>query len=1181
MVVKTRRTKSIEEAETAAPSPAAFKYISADAEPAVCIRTEQEAFALIDSFSQKPVPDSVLMRFRESWRSADAATATRGVAYGVVYFNECLKTPSVSSEGMIDSFSLFFRSNFSQVTHKLANLALAALVRYASKFSVSTLCAARIVQVCLTRSENELLLDLVRAPQYKDMVLDTVQEWLDHQIEVAQLVALVAGIAETIDLKEASAFAVTVISKLGFDQYCQFIKQVCEYLSRPAHAVTGLFLLRIISYLALKDLTSPSPSVNAATIADILAQHLPVYKGSACNEKLLPCDLYLRNLDQRGRQRVKPCSNCKDETDRLLDQLDIDSTSESDMKNLGIFSCGNCKNIFSFFCKHCGTCPVSSESMGVVSKLCWGCGYRLIASPAGSSLLMDCEDERIVATCLVLASPHLDKGAKQLFLHHVADYSVSISPMEIGSGEKISPLPLVPSEDFVLSILTKLILKERINVIKSNLVQSLLSTAVPSPNSIKALSRLFPFTLNHQSPLVIEYVSRTLLFSDDNNARLINAVLEFILQVDVSVVDEETLLSFLMENNHKLSISSKKIIFKILSTKTKHPQSAIERLVEYLAVSELDIGDCDALLAEMCKNDEPEIITRILLATAQWPLSESPALQTIPCDSIVGMFFSSSVIRDHEEDVIADRLKALVAYLTATRKRVVSKELSPLMGPLIDLARNARSEKILVIACESISLLLPLFSSSHSLPFSQLVRTKLIPLLSTGSSSAVRACAHLISAAHLHNILNETSIRSLVDVFLPELITQSSSLRACWVLGSLPRSFVDSHIIIDFIKGQPAACLPSLIAVIGFLQDESVLLKEGVIYIFQKGLESFPFKTLQTMINIMEAPPCVKSSLKETRPDGGVRCRSFGDLYPSIHKILETPPPNTHRSLALIALKTLHIMDQLGIVNRRILPPTLFLRYLASNNPDCNESDDDSTEVNAASFRMLTKSFDPKTKIHSILHRVLQLLRPFIPHEGTHTGAVLNTALRFSQIFFSRSLLVKREEMRCALNCIIDHLGKAKTDSNRYFTLFLVLCGIAGCAASPQEDRDSITEKVALQVSLAEEEEEEEDDLPMNSLKFFVSEISMLPKQQRGSIFELLSAALQRFFSSSTTTPRELAQEPPPVPLNRKRRRNTSGIAPLKKRPRKKLNTEYTDGLSDDDCAIDEEFSSSIRPELT
>ena len=992
---------------------------------------------------------------------------------------------------------------------------------------------------CVSLSEQvmDFLAALVVNWKYAECVEEAFFATMDRFQSQEVCVGFVLRHVQTVSgLHSAARFLTRVYAGLMENNLTQFVHALLPHLAQVESVSVAFFAVQIFAFLQIRGGGEPvvlgaiaqalGGGPGMAGVAGVSHVHpmpsAPSMPSGSCHvhPPILPAPLFPVS-DSSG---FKPCPECADTA------VPIPLPPTSLLPSL-LFECRVCKNIFSANCSQCGSCPLRDAA----GSHCWGCGYRALAAmvhPAVAASL----DPNLVGILLVCAV--LGRGSAPVcFLTR----SLLESPpawlaeegrrvlIEEGSefgGTSFPTLPFLPSKEFAYEILVKLTLATKAASLLRGIVKSVLGS-VTQTNCRVLVSAGFAALKDAVDPPAD--LAASLLIRAGEDSKSLNSVLQVVELIAAQDPHPRIFedLDYLLVSR-RMGISSKKLVFKIIAFffKTPFANQATLTLIEYVWIHETRDGPAlkETFQSLLLRHwEDPATVAHMAFTLGELSGVRGAVLQ-LPTDLVFRLFHEPSL-------PLEDRLRCVDFILASRLPTTALDDLGFLIRPLVDLAGNEKNgldREVLFLAIKCLTTLVPLCQRTlFAEPLWHLQEHTLKKLIQTEASPLARAGMILIlKISHLLEI--PEIIDTIVTLLLPAL-AGNESLRACWLLGT----------IVEFEGGRgeigecviESAVQQSLVAVLGFVGShphlrESLIGRSKFSDLIDREIRAVSISARKRTVNALAAilhsaitAPAVTKP--HTRPDGGVSCRSLTRFLPNL--LSENCLFSSCPSLVQSSLQCVDLMEQIGIVNPRTLPPVLLARWLVPIGAVSDDSTLQTVDAHVYARQLFERTFEKHRNVTFLLAN----LAPYL----TDQIGVVNIAYRLGDTLH----YLKKEEGRVALNFFV-HLLLATPNS-----ILLTLIVINAYRICPDE---SVVDSIRSGQDLVGEDGEE------GWLKLVLSEIC----NKRKIGFENLLDLYARLVGG---------QEASPDPLPEKKRKRAS--LPRRAKRAKRLLTEYTSGSSEDE----------------
>ena len=1124
---------------------------------------------LIDDTTVWPadaVRESLFPRLETLWAPGNNyLSAAEGRLAIVLYSRLCCLDATLCSDSLTEAYLSFL-----SLTGGADPDVIAAMKRHLAQRRFSDIGMARLVSlgfawISESAAAIELLVGVLTEynSEYSEMVFEKLSlsiPSLSARVLVDFLVATVQAIVyrQSEGLREAHRFVARIHNRLVACPeivYSDLMKELLRFHLDAKSAVQKLFIFQALSLHIVKAVLAGHLLAIAGTLGEGIAK--VTARSDTDDTALLPCPLYPVG---DGRPDVQTCGDehCPGATVTTRGRA-------TNLEKFGLFKCFFCENIFSSDCNQCGTCPVRVGA--AASRSCWGCGYRLIASgELGDSVVGESVDEITTAFGLVLAAisgtsedPVWDslssaEPAKLFCLETLVNSHPELqgqfAPVRQSlitnvQEDTAAALPqFLPSNEFVSSVIHKLFIRDKLKRLSTDLLSKALMAIPPSAASLRALAN-FP-------PAREDFCLAVLATMDVTNVRLVNAAVSL---VEALPGCHEGVLSLLL--SHKLSITTKKLIFKVLAGGGRRDFD--DSLIGYVLLDEVVPQDATALFDQL-----------VDAMVAQWTAEPDRSLRGMASlavemernwtfrDRFSAKIPQSLVLRLVHDESVPLKLKLAAVDVLTARSEDPDDMWSLLVHPLTELLTAATDSETRASCIRAMTHCFP----PHP---TDIVYSHLIPFLVTENSAVVRASCHLISRC------NSSTVPELLGRFRlnnPENDDQAT-LRAAWVLASFAEvgglhSVATATEVAEYVFAD-LDNLESRIPLIGFLARNSAV-REGLIArpefaeMINRTLssESLAVRGLEVLVGVMESvsPQSPDVPSETSRPSAGVSCRPFSQFFSPVCQFVNA---SSNSFSIRLALRTLELMDQLGIVNRRSLPPVFLARHVLSLQQNGHLDFGDAEQVNMYAFKLFVATSD--NNMHHCIPNLLVELRNRL--EPNASGAV-NAVIRFVEFAFPPSnLFVRKDDSKLILKLLFDQLKSvADLACGDGFAFFVAASLAIGLKRLPEE-RPGIVKQISHEFALADD----------HGNGFVYKHVTFELGHTAGDQKHMFDRVVEMFTRFRTRTmPMQFSSielHPPPV-----RKRGRAAARPETK-PTKKRKTvaelaegssddEYTNGLSSD-----------------
>ncbi len=990
----------------------------------------------------------------------------------IVYAKLCVVHPLGIRDSVTETQFEWLKRNLSLLSLRSQQQLLTEILSQIESVVLSDLALARLflaITPVIGRS-HALILGLCK--RHREQTLDWLissEKHLDSN--------LLLSVIERIGVRDSAAFLVRWMSVPSISSIVESV--VKRDLHSIEHAVSAIFFVQVVTYHGIK---SSMPSL-LQVVLEALSRLVSCIPAAPVSLTPIVAD----------RGQLICCDSCP--SSKVNRNLPAHA-----LERMGFFECGNCHNIFSCECDQCGSSVLRVES----ARLCWSCSYRFMASEfSGDVEMMSSMDSEMVSWLLVLSC--MDESAAVEF---VSEYIPSIPKPKISSSAESSGVTV--SRDFAYQLLLGLFLRDRATRITTMIVRSLIvsSPSVPAIKALCCIVTAHEFSCLAQA--IVDYAVGALYTS--TCTKTVNACVSLLSSVDdESVLPTSTVIETVASMN-MFGLSSKRLIItKLVDSRIEQP-GVLDALLQYMSLDER--WDFQALfevfmdklnrswhneIKHVCELVEHSLVLRPLLCRLIDPCM-------ITRDNYCGY-----VLKECRWN---DQLMTLIPAL------IQDEEWSGLASLLL------RSDQPVILASQVRSI----------------VTDHVVPCLVSGSSSSVRSASQLLAAFAEKSLIDRSYIEQVIGRFKSDLAHPQKQLRSAWILSTLIQTLGPYESIAEEIVNYSVSNPAGLFGPVCFVACNEQL-RERIISmpafqsLISNSLKSddtnLRLRALDTLNSIMTAALSQSTPTRHSaRPDGGVKCRSLSQFY---SPIVADDFLFCSNKIALVAksLECLARMDQLGIVNRRSLPPLYFNRYVL---PILSG---DTTDVNMYAWQLYKEVRDSSTSVYG--NFFTEFKRLCVPS----ADAIVNSAYRLVEGVFSSES--KKEECRKLTSLALNELVACQSNDLIPFYIAVVASGAAHVA----EERASVIDTVKSRPELAD------------FVRDFVLAEVTTAKVQRDRL-SLVDDIVQRFHAGQAgPVVEEFVQI-------RKRPRTAQRGAPPKTKKRKVetiSDSEYTDGGSDSEDA--------------
>ena len=1134
--------------------------------------------------------DNLYPKLKDIWTSGDPESYAFTAI--IVYSHICVGNKAFCDDSVTEAYLIYLKRVSSKMpTCRLIEVLVAArghleVQRFSQVGMVRLLAicgdiicreSGPVIDVCV-----EIMLGIISVypDDYEKVVWDTVAERLSDVQPEAIFKFLVGGC----NLKHSSKDASKLVTRMHTlllqvpDTYVGFVR----YMTRPSiflsieSTMQSLLAVQVIAYhLVNAGLTCADkngPLTILTSLGEGLTNLLTHFETSAKDGPLLPCDIFALHC---GSPKVKTCASCAEEG--LQSPPPSARNSDKSLQKFGIFKCAFCDNLFSLDCNVCSSCPVSIDDR----RICWGCGYRFIGSSvtrdhAGiHEIVSGLLDERSLCVFLVIASLRpigahsctswksltggsLNKAFAIEALSRCVDDTVLVNKMtDMASslrtkGEvSVSDLPFMPSSEFISELLGKLLLRDRLKTLRTNIVRTFFASA-PSLPGLKGLSSVLT---SDDSSTVRDNVLSILAGADFSNVKQVNGILSVIEKTGAEHLVED-LADLLFR--HQLAISTKKHLFKLVLSCGKS-ERVIPALLTYLSVFESSSGDAETLFDQLVE-----------LQQRHW--TESPAalcgfLADLDSSFLLSKRINRVATVEHclrviHDDSLSNESRYIGIEILTRNLVAQSDQVWMLLQPVIRLFLRAEDRRSTFLGLQSLTNILGRIGDDQlnmlRPQLHELMNSSLLPSLVTENSETVH-----IACLAVTRIAKPGFVEGLLEKFAAAFVDTDDAaarIRAAWIVASLAQNHmkpIAQTLIDSLVAFATSTQVGSGVTLLGFL-GRNQFLRENLIArpeftLLMRNALGGPSHTgictraLEALIGIMESVSTSSMADLESstnRPDGGVCCRALSVLYPWV---VQGPLFVTDPRLPTLALRCVELMDLLGIVNRRLLPPLLLARYVVSAREPDPEFPDDTMEANTYAYWIFSKVLD--NKIQLIPNLFAEIERTL---HGSLPSSTVCAVHRFTR-FLSQG---RREDLRVVSQVCLERLTQKSSEDG--FTFFITCCLIFVCRALSE---DKLTDAL---IARSSDDATHEPDRSF-PFRFVLTEVSAdgAPPDER---LQHISELAQRF--TSRTIPDTCKGQFPSVALITNKRRRSS-VGPLQKSrnstKKRKTLAQLAEGESDDE----------------